>query len=226
MGLMAMAGVASSQSQVLWYNGDFDGRGGFAAIRGGEVFDSRVYDDFAITGTAAVTSHVFANLFVTEFLAQEPILYWEIRRNVSEGNGGTIIAAATNSATAVRTGRFFQQFFEYRFRTEAVVTLAPGIYWLGVAAVSPRQGQGRSFIGTTLGNDLNPGSDPNPPPEGYRKGNSFVDSSSFQLQFTTGEKATGVDPADFSMGVEGVPEPATLAVLGLGLAALATRRRR
>ena len=84
-------------------------------------------------------------------------------------------------------------------------------------------GSGDAFIVSTSGANA-VGSPPG------NNGNSFFDSTSTGTNFQPGENF-GVRPlADFSLGVRGtvarVPEPGSLALIGLGFAGIAAARRR
>jgi hypothetical protein len=219
--LIAVAGVASAQT--LWYNGDFDNVNGLASERNTQVSDARTYDNFR-SGSGWIVQAVFGNFLVTGLQTRE--LYYEIRRGVTVGNGGTLVAGGTVAVVAnLATGRTGFGLEERHIRGNVGnITLANNTeYWLTVAPIG--NGAGRAFVSTTDGADRGPGSDPNPAPIGRLPGNSFFDSSFFGISWGRTADLLGID-ADFSYGVNGVPEPASMLVLGGALAALAARRRR
>lgn len=233
LALWAMAAMAASSSwgQVLWYNGDYDGRRFFDALPSGrnlQFGDSRVYDNFHTNGNWVV-QQVWGNYMITpDALNDSQGLYFEIRRGVSQGNGGTLVTGGSIAIISrIPTGRIGvdrenRQFEEWQIMGPTTgVTLANATeYWLTVAVIG--RGRGLAFLSTTDGRDA----DPNPPPVGNIPGESFEDSSTFQLDYEDTSNLTG-ETTDASMGMMGaVPEPTSLAGLAAGLAFLARRRRK
>ncbi len=80
------------------------------AIVGGTPYGAATYQNFTLGADATVTS-VFSNNLsgLTPWTA-----YWEIRTGVSEGNGGTLVAAGTGGVTQTATGRSAFGYNEYR----------------------------------------------------------------------------------------------------------------
>ncbi len=221
--VFAFAAVSvSSFAQTLWYNGDFNDQNGLSSERNTVVSDARTYDNF-VSGTNWVVDTVWGNFLVTGLVSNS--LYYEIRSGVTVGNGGALLASGTVNSVQTATGRsgFGLSEIQHKASISRVALANNTEYWLTVAPIG--NGGGRAFVSTTSGNDAGPGSDPNPAPVGFIQGGSFFDSPFFGVTFGNAADQIG-DPADFSFGVGGVPEPASMIVLGGALAALAARRRR
>jgi hypothetical protein len=130
--------------------------------------------------------------------------YYEIRAGVSEGNGGTLLAAGIMPVRSSATGRETKGFFEFLVRGSfpQPVTLDPGRYWITLAPIG--YGSGRSFVSDTHGNDEWPEQDFTPPPMGspHRNHNSCFDSETFGNKFTDTKKILGASAYwDFAFGV-------------------------
>jgi len=209
-----VAGPAAARADVvLWYNGDFNGNNGLSNERNTSVSQGNVYDNFNLSGTTTISA-VFSNNLM-DFVATSA--YWEIRSGVSVGNGGTLLASGTGAATQTPTGRSGFGFTESTVEVSGLsVVLGPGTYWLTVSPID--SGSGRSFNSNTSG--ANSVGSP-----GGNDDNSFFDSTTFGANFQAASDFVGA-PADFSMGVIGsseavsTPEPASLTMLGIGVAGL------
>ncbi len=219
--MLLVFACAARADTILWYNGDFDGRNGLANEINTLVPDSRVYDDFIVPSGGWTIGTVWSNDLSS---IRASSAYWEIRSGVSAGNGGTLVASGTSSATQTLTGRSAFGFSEYTIEVSGLnIPLATGTYWLTVAPID--SGLGRSFVSTTSG--LNAVG--NPP---GNDGLSFFDSTFFGTNFELASDEPGQpNPADYSMGVgtsgaPAVPEPCTLALFGLGAFGLLRRRSR
>ena len=213
--------IAQPPPGSLWYNGDSDFVSGLANERNTLVTQAAVYDDFNVTdpmgwNVTAVFSDDLAN---TVFTAAD----WEIRAGISEGSAGTLVASGTTNSPVV-TILSDHGFIEYRVEVIGLNVFLPMLpsgqhYWLNVTPVG--NGTGRSFDTTTSGANcvgMPCGNDDN----------AFFNSTYFGYYFTNTSNVQG--PYDYSNGVIGtvVPEPATVALLTCGAAALliALRRRR
>ncbi len=116
--LHAQAGrptTTPTPSGALWYNGDFNGVNAIPneddTSLGPDQFAS-VYDDFIVTDPSGwdVTSVFSDNLSSTNVTGA----IWEIRQSISEGNGGTLIAAGvTLTPNVTATGRSGFGYNEY-----------------------------------------------------------------------------------------------------------------
>jgi hypothetical protein len=221
--LLFLAAFANAQcpSSCLFYGGDFDennqNANGLAnendAIINGNPYGAATYQNFTNNQTWNVT-----NMFTDNLSGLNPTTgYWEIRTDVSEGNGGTLIASGTSPLTHTLTGRIDFGFAEYRDEVDGLsLTLTPGTYWMAVVPQDPNNAN-RSFNTNTFG--LNA--------VGTQTSNQqFWNSPFFGANFTNANNE-GVFQT-FSSGVIGtaVPEPSSVIMLGSGLAAAAGLVRR
>jgi hypothetical protein len=190
--------MPNGPAAVLWYNGDFDGRDGLADEQNTVVSQASTYDNFIVPEGPGwnVTSVFTDNLQNTNVTGAT----WEIRTGVSVGNGGTIVASGmTTTPVVTPTGRSGFGFTEFMVEVTGLNVNLPALpagqfYWLNVTPIG--DGGGRSFNSTTSGANcagLPCGND----------NNSFWNSSFFGANFITGTDATGLNPCDFSMGVNG-----------------------
>jgi hypothetical protein len=219
--LVACAASAHA-SAVLWYSGNFDSVTGVANEINTSIGDARVFDDFTVTDAAGWSiDRIWSNNMIGFTGITQAS--WSIRRGVSAGNGGTVVASGTSAATQTATGRTGFGMTEYTIMVSGLdIDLDPGRYWLQVTPIG--MGSGRSFNATTSGAGRVGVETP---------GASFVNSPSFNVNFVAANSALGLPtPLNFSMGVAGtvataVPVPGTLALVGLALlgAGVVGRRR-
>jgi hypothetical protein len=210
---LGLAAAMAASAQNSFYGGDIDHVNGLAAEKNTSVSDARVYDDFTL-GSATTVQSVFGNFYSSTNITG---LYYEIRSGVSQGNGGTLISSGSLSATATDTGMSDFGYEVYKVLGSITgLNLAAGTYHLGLAAIG--DGTGYAYLATTSGTNGVGGPISND--------NAFFDSSSYGANFDSSmNQGSGLN--DFSMGVNGtqaVPEPTSMAALGLG--ALGFLRRR
>jgi len=215
--LIASAGQV--QAAVIWFNGDPNLVNGLSNELNSEI-SGKVYDDFNVTSAVTVTE-----LFPNNFMSfSTSLAAWEIRSNVSVGNGGTLIAGGTSAATQTPNGFNAFGLTGYRINVSGLsITLSPGTYWLAVTPIDTLDG--RSFVQTTSGaNALGT-------PPGNNQ-NAFFDSVYFGANFSPTSSDPQNQPYDYSMGVNAsmtaVPEPSSIAIFGIGayVAGIGAVRRR
>ncbi len=176
------------------------------AIVGGTPYGAATYQNFTLGADATVTSMFSNNLSgLTPWTA-----YWEIRTGVSEGNGGTLVAAGTGGVTQTATGRSAFGYNEYRDALDGLdlVLTAGTQYWFAVLPNDPNNAN-RSFnsnstdginaVGTQTSNQ------------------QYFNSPALGANFTNANNE-GPFPV-FSSGVISLPapEPSSFILLGSGL---------
>lgn len=208
-----------AHADILFYGGDFVGSDWYANALAnendlsvhGNPYGAAVYQNFIVPDgqTWQVTS-LFSNDLMTLF---PPNAYWEIRRGVSEGNGGSLLASATGADSFHLKGSYG----EYTNTVSSLnVVLDAGMYWFTVVPEAPNQ-QGTSFNTNTFGIKS--------------IGTQMSDQQYFNSPFY-GYNFTNADNLSifprFSSGVIGsvVPEPASLVMMASGLIAVASLVRR
>lgn len=230
---MMVALVTPAHSEVLWYNGDIDYYNGLLNTTNSYWPLASVYDNFTVGGGGWTVNYVWSNNVMDYFNVTQAM--WEIRSGVSHENGGTLVAGGTGTATQTPTGRSGFQYNEYTIMVSGLnVHLDPGTYWLTVIPVGHGNyyeypiGGGTSFIPTTSGtNSVNAPGD---------NGNSYFNMPDYpynnDFDPIGSEAYSYFTHRDFSMGIgsdgggSAVPEPATMALFGIGSAALAFMRKR
>jgi PEP-CTERM motif len=141
--------------------------------------------------------------------------------DISTGNGGNIIAGGISPVTQILIqGPIIWSGLVYQITVSNLsIYLPAGHYWLNVTpigngpAILPNMQITSSLFVTNGSNAIGPRS---------AEGDSFWDSTYYNVSFQPGESQFGVGLADFSMGVAGsiVPEPATWALMLIGFASL------
>jgi hypothetical protein len=200
-----MGGAAFGRADsTLWYGGDFDGLNGILAMHGPNG-DADLYEDFDISPGGATVTRVFG-VYVT--VSQETVTQaaYEIRSGVSSGNGGTLVAAGTTSASWN-----FQEFWGgslslYRATVSGLnIFLPEGRYWL---SVSPLRNDGLWLATTSGANGVG---------TPLHNGNSFWNSSDFGANFAPTSEILGEGTWDFMYGVAGAPVPESGTFLSLSV---------
>ena len=202
---VALGAVGSAEASTLWYNGDFDYLSGKANEINTAVTNASTYDDFTIPeGQIWNIDTIWSNNLMNFTGVTQSA--WSIRKDVSAGNGGTVVASGTSAATQTATGRNGFGFNEYNIQLSGLnINLDAGTYWLSVTPIG--FGSGRSFNSNTSGLNAVGTFTAN-------TGNSFLSSSYFGTNFQS-------QTYDYSKGIAGVaknvPEPTTtLGLLALG----------
>jgi len=214
-----------SHASTIWFNGDPDNQNGNTAVlHGYGVFDvdSYVYDNFQL-GANTLVNGVFGHML---YIGTAPVAAeFEIRSGVSAGNGGTLVGSGTTAAfgwldTGTVVSTLFGDASVFRLDIGGLnLNLTAGSYWLGLRPVASIDAESYSFLAQTVGANaigLPAGND----------GNSFVDSVFFGYSF---EPLSVNGSLDYSLGITSgadVPEPASIALMGAGLAMMAITRRR
>jgi hypothetical protein len=214
---------------VLFYAGDFNPMDPNAnalanendAVVPGNPYGAATYQNFIVSGTWHVHSLFTNNLSdITPNSA-----YWELRIGMSQGNGGTLIAAGTGTTSSgtftwTPTARSGFGYDEYTAHVTGLdLTLSSGQYWMSVVPQAPND-YGRSFNSNTfdcfnsscIGTQLND--------------QQYFNSAFFGANFDNGND-WGVFQR-FSSGVDGydTPEPSSLLMLGSGVAGMGGLLRR
>jgi hypothetical protein len=226
-----LAAGAALAGDPVWYGGDWDERDGLISQNNAQLHGI-TYDDFTVTAPINV-NEIFGNFLMNSAVGGTMTgMFWEIRENITPGDGGTVIIAGHTSAVSSQeqTGNVFgdppNEFFEWNILIDVSAeghTLQPGTYHLGYAlatssnATPPTQW---GFVSTTSG--TNGFGSP------LANGNSYLNSNSFGFSFEPwdSEDLLGQGPWDVSFGLNGTVIPAPGAIALLGLAGLVGRRRR
>ncbi len=211
-GLMGVA--AASQAVPVWYGGDFDGTNGYISSHGPNLFgfQGMAYDDFT-WNSASNADNIFGSIFVGDLADTQ--IDWEIRQGMTAGTGtlGTLIASGTSTASYTFLSTAFG-FNVYNMNASiASTSLVNGnTYHLGVAVVTNNANTSLGAVGTTVGvNGI---------------GSPINNGGAFQYDISTNGVTAIAEDLSLGIGANPVPEPASMAVLGLGVAALLRRRRK
>lgn len=226
--LICFSGLRVQADSIYWYNGDPNlasgGNGWYSSFNIDGT--SMVYDNFSVVGGPVTVTGIFGNFFGT-VIGTPVSADWEIRKGVSEGNGGTLVASGINDPfTSTNTNLLPLSPFTTTYRisvNDLNVPLAADIYWVGLRVISSDrfapfsvfETVGTNATGVPILNDSN----------SFQNWSTGIPVSFRDLRTWTGT----VTPIDVSLGVvvaDSVPEPAAMWLAGAGLGVLAIRRRR
>jgi hypothetical protein len=187
------------ESSPVFYGGDFNGINGLANEFNTAVTDSRVYDDVRLRGLNSTISEIYSrNLIIAIGGFSSNTANWEIRKGVSLGNGGTVVASGT-AAPATYTATGFSGFGLLEYEVKVVIptiTLGGGPIHINVSPIGNGPNCGcRSFQSTTSG--ANGFGNP------IGNINTFWDSPFYGKVFADPAGAGGLTtgPTDFSGGL-------------------------
>ena len=228
--VLALVLAATPARAQLWYNGNWNGSSVMLpSERDLWVPDTRIYDDFLVTGGGWNVTTLFGD-FLSSLAPTQA--YWEVRSGVSAGNGGTLLFSGTSNISWSLLGPGLWGDDLYRATINGLnLNLSAGTYWMAIAPVQSAYGRAYA-VGTSGTGGVNP----------LQDGNSYWDSQTFSKNFVATSSHFGRN-TDFAYGVGGTaqvaslveqsvivnPEPGTLVLMGTGFGLLgvgALRRRR
>jgi hypothetical protein len=223
---LSLCTTKSAEAILLGYNGDPDNHSGLHNSFNGDYFPQfSPYDDFNVTSPVNVTS-VFSNNFMNYTGVTEA--FWEIRKFVSEGVPGQLVAGGfSTDVTQVANGFAIPggpanalMYTGYTITVQNLnVTLPPGKYWLAVSPKALGSSSGSAaFLYTTSGTNA-VGTPPG------NNGNAYIYADNPNLDpdtvFANASMFHGGENVDYSIGYNGqfvnvVPEPGSmLSLVGL-----------
>jgi hypothetical protein len=196
---------SNAVADVLWYGGDFDGRNGMPS---NHRIGAYTYDDFRIGKGGADVKEVFGHIASLGGPFPFATAAYEIRRDISPGNGGILISSGLVEAKAEVVGSFGASAIYYVSLPNLDIELAEGLYWMTLA---PHSEIGNYFALTTSG--VNAVGTP------VGNGNAFYHHPAEGFNFAPAIDVLGAGTWDFSYGVAGTPvaEPRGLLILFGGL---------
>lgn len=210
-----MATLSSSAfASDVWYGGDFDGRNGYFSNLGPDLFgfEGICYDDFT-WNSANPAGHIHGSIFADG--ATNMPVYWEIRSGMSTSGLGTLVASGDSAATFTNIGNAFGfNVFDFQANIGPVALTNGNTYWLGVATDTRVGGNGSEIgaIGTTSGVG--------------GVGSPLLNHNALQWDANANTIVDSQDDLSLGISAAAVPEPASMAALGLGVAALLRRRKK
>jgi hypothetical protein len=138
--LALLAVNAKGASAQLWQNGEFDGFDALSSERSTLVSDSRIYDNFLVSGSGWLVTSIFGD-YVTDFTATTA--YWEVRSSLSKGLGGNVVYSGTDAIIGVTDmgDAFDLPRVVYTVGGFTPFLLTPGEYWLTIAPIGDGSGR-------------------------------------------------------------------------------------
>lgn len=194
--LLGLLGAAAAPAAVLYDNGPADGRSGVALDQG------TIAQDFRLHGHARIEA---VEVFGLQRFGSDSF-QWQVHAGASTQPGRLLYAGVAVPARSVLGGTPGSLRLLWTLDLPDLL-LPPGDYWLGLAG----------DVGTAWASA---------PANATRPGQRY-DADPFDDPFVGWTTANPVVPehAFRVLGTVGIPLPASAALLGLGLAALAVRRR-
>lgn len=210
----ALLGCALSRpagAEVIFYNGEFMDRSNLSCERNTNVADSRVYENFHISGTWEITE-LFGSFMQQQTTTSLSTAYYEVRQGLSPGNGGTLVGSGHLNVSRSFIAQSAWNWPVYRVSgTPANLVLGTGDYWMTLAPEG--KGNGQWFVMASTG--------ANAVGSTAMDGISYWDSTTWNVhwaQLPNGYIGPAV-PISWSLGVAGnkaeapVPEPGSVLLL-------------
>lgn len=216
LSLSMLAALAASSHAVLWNQSDYTLEG----IVDQEFSDFADFSTFAVGDiTLSSASNITSVSTLIGFFTNQAgwMSVNSARLNIFSKTGPFPTQDPTTGTVVSATNTLFNATDNiWEFKASGLnINLAAGSYWVGLTPISNFGTNGQAFHATT-GTQIGDSSKLRNPGGGFGFGTEWSEFSA--IGFANGDATLIVDGA-------AVPEPASMAVLGLGIAALVRRRR-